>query len=151
MEPIPKPALYLGLAGLLPFVWGALTALSPTLSGWAMGFVTPMYVGAYVSLTYGTIILAFMSGVLWGFASRATEGSSPMDYVFSVIPALWAFFMVNGQDAGASAINLAAGFAGLLLLDWHFWKKGAAPDWWLGLRAGLTVVVLICLSVLIVL
>lgn len=151
MELIPKPALYLGILGLLPFIWGALSAITPGLAAWALGYVSPMYVGAYVSLTYGTVILAFMSGVLWGFASRPDGEAAALDYVFSVIPALWAFFMVNGQDAGASAIKLAAGFAGLLLLDWHFWKKGAAPDWWLRLRAGLTTVVLISLAVLIAL
>ena len=45
----------------------------------------------------------------------------------------WAFFMVNGDPADA-AVNLATGFAALVLLDWHFWKMGTAPDWWMRLR-----------------
>lgn len=146
MEPIPRTALLLGLAGLIPFVWGAASALSPALAGFGAQRFGPLFSGTYLSLTYGTVILSFMSGVLWGFATKAQPDEAPLGYVLSVIPALWAFFMVNGDPANA-AINLAAGFAGLLLLDWHFWKQGSAPDWWLRLRIGLTTVVLACLAV----
>ncbi len=146
MEPIPKTALILGVAGLIPFVWGAATALSPGLAGWGGRFMGPLFIGHYVSLTYGTVILSFMSGVLWGFATKAQGPEAAVGYILSVAPALWAFFMVNGP-AGDAAVNLFAGFLGLLLLDWHFWKMGTAPDWWLRLRAGLTLVVLVCLIV----
>ncbi|MEF3048315.1 DUF3429 domain-containing protein [Pseudotabrizicola sp. L79] len=146
MEPIPKSALALGLAGLIPFVWGALSVLSPALAGFGANQFGPLFTGTYLSLTYGTVILSFMSGVLWGFATKAEDEDAAISYVLSVIPALWAFFMVNGDPADA-AVNLAAGFAGLLLLDWHFWKQGTAPNWWLRMRAGLTAVVLICLAV----
>jgi hypothetical protein len=146
VQSIPKSALLLGLAGLIPFVWGAATALSPALSGWGVQFMAPLFLGTYVSLTYGTIILSFMSGVLWGFATRMEGAQAAIGYALSVIPALWAFFMVNGDPTNA-AINLAAGFVGLLLLDWHFWQLGAAPAWWLRLRLVLTGGVLACLSV----
>jgi len=146
LEPIPRSALLLGLAGLIPFIWGAATALSPALADWGGQFVGPLFIGTYVSLTYGTVILSFMSGVLWGFATRASGNDAAMGYALSVVPALWAFFMVNG-DPGNAAVNLFAGFVGLLLLDWHFWRMGTAPDWWLRLRLVLTGVVLVCLLV----
>ncbi len=146
VQPIPKSALILGLAGLIPFVWGAATALSPDLARTSGQWFGPLFTGTYLSLTYGTVILSFMSGVLWGFATRAEGAEAAIGYALSVIPALWAFFMVNGDPADA-AINLAAGFAGLLMLDWHFWKMGTAPDWWLRLRLALTGAVLLCLSV----
>lgn len=149
VEPIPRTALILGVAGLLPFVWGAATGLSPDLARWAGQFVGPLFIGSYVSLTYGTVILSFMSGVLWGFATQASGPEAATGYILSVAPALWAFFMVNGST-GDAAVNLFAGFLGLLLLDWHFWKMGTAPDWWLRLRGGLTAVVLLCLIVPIV-
>jgi hypothetical protein len=116
------------------------------LSAWGGAWVGPLFLGTYVSLTYGTVILSFMSGVLWGFATRTNGREAAIGYVLSVVPALWAFIMVNGDPANA-AINLFAGFVGLLMLDWHFWKMGTAPDWWLRLRFGLTVVVLACLAV----
>ena len=71
---IPRPALLLGLAGLIPFLWSATTHLFPLLAGWAGQVLPPMFIGAYVGLTWGTLILSFMSGVLWGFATRAEGG-----------------------------------------------------------------------------
>lgn len=143
---IPRPALLLGLAGLIPFLWSAATHLSPELRGWAGEWLPPMFLGAYVGLTYGTVILSFMSGVLWGFASRATGAEAAIAYVLSVIPALWVFLTVTDASANSS-IFLAAGFAGLLLLDATFAAWGLAPRWWLRLRVMLTVVVLACLAV----
>ena len=143
---IPRPALLLGLAGLIPFLWSAATHLSPALSAWAGQWMSPMFLGAYLGLTYGTVILAFMSGVLWGFATKAEGTEAALAYTLSVIPALWGFFMVS-DASDTSAIFLAAGFAGLLLLDATFLAWGLAPRWWLRLRVMLTVVVLACLAI----
>ena len=143
---IPRAALLLGLAGLIPFLWSAATHLSPALSGWAGQWLQPMFLGSYVGLTYGTIILSFMSGVLWGFATKAEGGEASVAYALSVIPALWVFVMVTDASAN-SVIFLAAGFVGLLLLDAMYSAWGLAPRWWLRLRVMLTVVVLACLLV----
>ncbi len=143
---IPRPALVLGLAGLVPFLWSAATHLSPALSAWAAKGLSPMFLGAYVGLTWGTAILAFMSGALWGFATRAEEGrEASIAYTLSAIPALWGFIMVS-DASDTSAIFLAAGFVGLLLLDAMFVAWGLAPRWWLRFRIMLTVVVLACLA-----
>lgn len=143
---IPRPALVLGLAGLVPFLWSAATHLSPTLSAWAAQVLSPMFLGAYVGLTWGTVVLAFMSGVLWGFATRAEGREAAIAYTLSVIPALWGFVMVS-DASDTSAIFLAAGFTGLLLLDATFQAWGLAPRWWLRLRVMLTVVTLACLAI----
>ncbi|MDT8854530.1 DUF3429 domain-containing protein [Paracoccaceae bacterium Fryx2] len=146
MTPIPRAALILGLAGLIPFLWGAVSQFFPALGDWGQQVLGPRFVGPYVTLSYGTVILAFMSGVLWGFSMRATGREAAVGYVFSVIPALWAFFFIGGGPVSA-AIWLAAGFVLLIVLDWMFWRQGLAPDWWLRLRAMLTAVVLACLCV----
>ena len=143
---IPRAALILGLAGLIPFVWGALSQLSPALAETGLGMLGPRFIGPYVSLAYGTVILAFMSGVLWGFATRAEGSEAALGYGLSVIPALWAFFFVGGGPVSA-AIWLAAGFVLLLMLDAMFWTRGLAPPWWMRLRLLLTAVVLACLAV----
>ena len=148
MTPIPRSALFLGLAGLIPFLWGAVTVLVPDAADWAARALGPRFVGPYVSLAYGTVILSFMSGVLWGFATRA-EAQAAIGYGLSVVPALWAFFMVGGGPVSA-AINLMAGFSGLLMLDWLFWVQGLAPPWWMRLRVMLTAVVLASLAVLVI-
>jgi Protein of unknown function (DUF3429) len=146
MTQIPRPALLLGLAGLIPFLWSAATQLSPTLAGWGGQVLPPMFIGPVVGLTYGTVILSFMSGVLWGFATKAEGGEAAIAYALSVIPALWVFVMVTDASAN-STIFLAAGFVGLLLLDAMYSAWGLAPGWWLRLRVMLTVVVLGCLAI----
>jgi hypothetical protein len=143
---IPRPALILGLAGLVPFLWSAATHLSPGLSAFAGQWLPPMFLGSYVGLTYGTLILAFMSGVLWGFATKADGQAATVAYILSVIPALWAFLMVTDASP-TSTIYLAAGFVGLLILDAAFAAWGLAPPWWLRLRVMLTLVVLACLAI----
>lgn len=145
MTQIPRSALVLGLAGLVPFVWGAATLWSDGLAQAGLDLFGPRFIGPYVQLQYGTIILAFMSGVLWGFATRAEGGVAASGYALSVLPALWAFFFVGGGPVSA-AIYLAAGFVALLALDWMFWNQGLAPDWWMRLRIGLTAVVVACLA-----
>ncbi len=140
---VPAAAALLGAAGLLPFLWSAATHLSPALAGWAAAYLPPMFLGAYVGLTYGTVILSFMSGVLWGFA---TKGDGALPYALSVIPALWVFFTVtDGSDL--SSIYLIAGFAGLLMLDTTFAAQGLTPPWWMRLRLPLTAVVILSLAV----
>jgi len=144
MTSIPRAPLALGLAGLLPFLWGVATLLSDPLAEFALALTGPRFVGPYVLLSYGTIILAFMSGVLWGFATRAEGAVAASGYTLSVLPALWAFFFVGGGPTSA-AIYLIFGFLGVLGLDWMFWRQGLAPPWWMTLRIGLTAVVCLCL------
>lgn len=146
MRQIPPSALILGLAGLIPFIWGAATELSPALFEFGLRNFGPRFVGPYVGLAYGTIILSFMSGVLWGFATKAEGRVAAMGYAISVIPALWAFFLV-GAGPVSSAIWLGLGFLLLIGLDVMFWQRGLAPPWWMRLRILLTAVVLACLGV----
>ena len=141
---IPKSALILGLGGLLPFVWGALTVYNAGLAQMTLDWIGPRFIGPYVGLAYGTVILSFMSGVLWGFATKADGGQATTGYALSVLPALWAFFMIGGGPVSAG-MNLIAGFVALLVLDFAFWTWGLAPRWWLTLRLILTAGVIICL------
>lgn len=143
---IPRAPLLLGLAGLIPFVWGAITVLQPSLGLWTAQTIGPRFAGPYIMLFYGAVILSFMSGILWGFASRLEGARATTGYALSVIPALWAFFMTGGGPTGAG-LSLMVGFLGLLALDWLFWSNGATPEWWMRLRVGLTGVVLACLAI----
>ena len=141
---VPRVPLLLGLAGLIPFVWGAATMFSEALAAWGAATLGPRFVGPYVQLSYGAVILSFMSGVLWGFATKAEGQVAASGYALSVIPALWAFFFVGGGPVSA-AIFLIAGFVGILGLDWMFWSQGLAPRWWMALRLLLTAGVGLCL------
>ncbi|GGH38861.1 Protein of unknown function [Cribrihabitans marinus] len=146
MRRIPAAPLLLGLAGLIPFVWGAATYLHDGLQAWGAAQLGPRFVGRDMPIFYGSVILSFMSGVLWGFATRASRGQAAAGYALSVLPALWAFFMTGGGPV-SDGMNLIFGFAGLLLLDAAFAHWGLTPPWWMPLRVLLTVIVIACLAV----
>ena len=147
MTRIPSAPLLLGLAGLIPFLWGAATYINGPLANWGAQVLGPRFVGPYVQLFYGSVILSFMSGVLWGFATRAEGNRAATGYALSVIPALWAFFMTGGGPVSAGT-NLIFGFLGLLILDFAFAQWGLTPPWWMRLRVLLTTIVVACLTVL---
>ena len=139
MTRIPRAPLLLGLAGVLPFAWGALTVLIPALGDWSWSNIGARLTGRTLLLLYGTVILSFMSGVNWGFATRAEGRHAAVLYALSTLPALWAVFL------GFSTLLLALGFLALLLLDRHARKAGLAPPWWMRLRLLLTALVVLCL------
>ena len=141
---IPRPALWLGLAGLLPFLWGVATLVSPALAQLTLDVIGPRFIGPFVLIAYGTVILCFMSGVLWGFAARGAE-TAWTGYALSVAPALWAFFFVGGGATRALAA-LVTGFVLLLLIDQQFSHWGLTPRWWMRLRLMLTSGVVLCLA-----
>lgn len=136
MRSIPSTPLLLGLLGLLPFLAAALSSVVPLP-------LPRVLTGPGAGIAYGIVILCFMSGVLWGFASN---GDSRSAYGFSVLPALWVFFTTGGAPIMDIAA-LVSGFLGVLILDHWFVNQALAPAWWLPLRRILTVVVVLCLSV----
>lgn len=145
MSGIPRSALILGLAGVLPFIWGALTEIFPPLFDWGQDVIGPRFVGQFVLVFYGTVILSFMSGVLWGFATKTEGATATLGYALSTLPALWAFFFVGGGADRATGF-LIAGYLGLLGLDHLFSRWRLAPDWWMSLRNLLTGLVVSCLA-----
>ncbi len=146
MRRIPTAPLVLGLSGLIPFLWGALTHVVGPLADWSAAALGARFTGQMILQGYGIVILAFMSGVIWGFATRASGRFAVAAYVASVLPALWAFFMGTGP-AGPALQALAIGFAALIALDVVFWRMRLTPPWWLSLRLVLTAIVVACVSV----
>ena len=114
MARIPTAPLILGLAGLIPFLWGASTS-PQTLAGYFPQL--PFVSGTALLVAYGTIILSFMAGVIWGFAARADGPWMGAGLVLSVLPALWIFFF-TGQPAATQILALIGGFAALLAIDY---------------------------------
>lgn len=130
---IPLPAMILGLVGISPFMAGAALARWP--------IVHPLLASLAeenrMLVHYGVVILCFISGILWGFATRAEGRDAWIGYGLASLPALWAFMAAApGHDFALWALII--GFAGLLLLDLWFWQEGLAPRWWLRFRLVLT-------------
>jgi len=145
MTRIPAPALILGLAGLIPFLYGAASVLVPGLSGlgaaWSMN-----HAGRALLQIYGIVILCFMAGVIWGFAAKAEGRQATLFYGLSVIPAIFVFLTAFAEPR-PSLVMLIAGFIALLAVDASAARQGLAPVWWMRLRLMLTTVVAICLSI----
>ncbi|MFS4437936.1 DUF3429 domain-containing protein [Paracoccaceae bacterium GXU_MW_L88] len=140
VKEIPRPALILGGLGLIPFLWGALCVLFPSIGNFHEQRLPLSYDGITLLAQYGVIILSFMGGALWGFG--ATRGW--LTLVVAVLPALWALYAASA-DAATACLLLAPGFALLLAADIMFTAAGLAPRWWPWLRVPLTAIVVLCL------
>jgi len=138
---IPTGALILGLSGVLPFAWGAVTLLSEEAFNFGIENFGARFVGPLIQLSYGVIILCFMSGVLWGFATKMDEKNGSLGYILSVLPALWAFLSM-GRGPISDSISLIVGFLAVLLIDRHFYLLKLTPLWWMNLRIPLTFLVI---------
>ena len=138
---IPTGALILGLSGVLPFAWGAVTLLSEEAFNFGIENFGARFVGPLIQLSYGVIILCFMSGVLWGFATKMDEKNGSLGYILSVLPALWAFLSI-GRGPISDTISLIVGFLAVLLIDRHFYLLKLTPLWWMNLRTPLTFLVI---------
>ena len=142
---IPTGALILGLSGVLPFAWGAVTLLSEEAFNFGIENFGARFVGPLIQLSYGVIILCFMSGVLWGFATKMDEKNGSLGYILSVLPALWAFLSM-GRGPISDTISLIVGFLAVLLVDRHFYLLKLTPLWWMNLRIPLTFIVISLLA-----
>ena len=138
---IPTGALILGLSGVLPFAWGAVTLLSEEAFNFGIENFGARFVGPLIQLSYGVIILCFMSGVLWGFATKMDEKNGSLGYILSVLPVLWAFLSM-GRGPISDTISLIVGFLAVLLIDRHFYLIKLTPLWWMNLRIPLTFLVI---------
>ena len=147
---IPTGALILGLSGVLPFAWGAVTLLSEEAFNFGIENFGARFVGPLIQLSYGVIILCFMSGVLWGFATKLDEKNGSLGYILSVLPALWAFLSM-GRGPISDTISLIVGFLAVLLIDRHFYLLKLTPLWWMNLRIPLTFIVISLLALGIIL
>ena len=127
---VPRPAFWLGLAGLIPFASLALVLwLAPAWRDWA----SPMLTG------YGVVILSFMGGCRWGLAAAGMgDGARLKPLAISVLPALYAWLVALLPDADAQVL-LAFGVLALLTADLMLARNGGAPPWWPALRWPLSI------------
>jgi hypothetical protein len=140
----PKVPLWLGLAGLIPFV-----SLSFAL---ALGVTLPLFTDAdtmRVALVgYGVVILSFLGGVRWGVAlgeEKAEHGAGGRDFVIAVVPSLVAWFAWF-QPAPADLWWLVAAHVLLGLLDYGLACRVIVDEWFGRMRLGLSVVASVSLA-----
>lgn len=141
---LPRPAVVLGFAGLIPFVICALAA-------WIIWF--PWYFLAIELQTfYAACILSFLGAVHWGLAmagygaARGAEAGamSWQRLGWSVGPALLAWIALAFVPKFGLPL-LIAGFCAMFFGDLKAIDAGYAPPWYRDLRKPLTVIVILCL------
>lgn len=136
-DAIPEAAAVLGAVGILPLLAGTfITVLAPS----ALGLPVRQF-----TLVYAAIIVSFLGGIHWGFASAAMmhqvrDKRARTLMRWSVLPTLasWLSVLLSGA---ASPLLLAASFILALFLDRTALRRGFAPLWWLRMRIRLTVAV----------
>lgn len=145
MTRVPAPAALLGVAGLAPFLYGALMIVVEPGALPTFGLVESNPGGGLRILErFGAVILGFMGGCLWGFASAPGRRPSLALLSASTVPVLLAFVAIR-DDPGLSCLWLAFGFAVLQAIDVWFWRAGVVPAYWLTLRLPLTAAVIAAL------
>ncbi len=137
MPPIPRLAVWLGLAGLLPFLAAALGA-------W---FGPAEWRGAALPAlaAYGAVILGFLGAVHWGFALQAPrDAATAPRLVLGVLPALVAWVALLLPAAWALGL-LALGILATTATETVAAGRGLLPAGYLRLRWCLSLVGAGCL------
>jgi hypothetical protein len=134
-KPVPLPALLLGFAGLIPPV--VLTAVALL----DLGLFAPSTPGFV--LTYAAIILSFLGGTWWGFASKE-ERPSWLLLGISVLPALAGWAAIFSFQPPAALFALAGALVLTLVVDGLLTAWRLAPGWWMRLRVPLSVGLALC-------
>ena len=147
MNRIPLPALLIGIAGLLPFVYAValVFATAGTLPTFEL-FPSDRSGGLLVLERFGAAILGFMGGCLWGFAAAPGRTPTALLLAASAIPPILAAIAIRPSPA-FSCLWLAFGFVAVQVIDLLFTRVGVAPPWWPSLRLPLTAGVIACLLI----
>ncbi|XP_068581170.1 transmembrane protein 69-like [Cebidichthys violaceus] len=128
----PKPALYLGFAGLIPFI-------TPTL----LMAVTESYFPelAYAQLAYSASIVSFLGGARWGFALPESSPAKPdwINLANSVVPSLLAWVSMLMSDNIVPAATMVIMGLGISL-HYDLSLLPTYPSWFKALRSILTIV-----------
>ena len=138
---IPRVALILGLAGLIPFVASALAGFSADSATSALGL--------HSLAVYAAVILSFLGGVRWGTLLTAPAGfDSFTPAVITVLPSILAWLALL-LPAPLMMVLLLAGLALQYLVDSPFspFKDTVVlPPWYPSLRLILSAGAIVCVA-----
>jgi hypothetical protein len=129
---LPQAAAVLAYAGALPPIIAALLI-----------WLRPSDLGAPAAelmLVYGGALIAFFGGVRWGVAVMRPGGPSFASLLGGVIPLAMAFPVFLLDDPFTRYLIILVALPLLLWDDLRATRRGSgAPDWYLGVRTPLTI------------
>lgn len=128
----PKPALYISLVGLVPFIAPPLTMV-----------ITKSYIPilAFTQMAYGAGFLAFLGGVRWGFTLPESSPAKP-DYInlaSSMSPVLFSWIAILFSERLSEAIVIVIMGLGIALHN-EIFLLPHYPNWFKALRIVSTLV-----------
>uniref|UniRef100_A0A3B3RMS0 Transmembrane protein 69 n=1 Tax=Paramormyrops kingsleyae TaxID=1676925 RepID=A0A3B3RMS0_9TELE len=128
----PKPALYLGFSGLIPFIFPPLVMA-----------MSELYVPeiAYAQVAYGASIVSFLGGARWGFALPDSSPAKPdwMNLTNAVVPSILAWIALLFRDSITEASLVVIMGLGISL-HYDLALLPTYPSWFKALRTVITVV-----------
>lgn len=149
---LPPVAYLLGVGGALPFIGCGIAAVSP---GTNAAFGLAGLIG------YAAIILSFVGAVHWGFALAPcqNDGSdfSVIDrskpsmrtrLLLGIMPSLigWCAVLIGlAMLPDVALVVLIAGFVATVVIEARWSKLGVVPAGYMGLRWGLSLIVIMTL------
>ncbi len=144
---LPPLALFLTLAGILPFAALGIAAVGDPPETAAIA--TRGLVG------YGGVILSFLGGVHWGLTLDEPERARFVRarLTLGVLPALvgWAAIFVSlASEPALGLAILIAGFIGTVVIEWRGHKRGLVPGGYMLMRWIASVVVIALLTAVLV-
>jgi Protein of unknown function (DUF3429) len=132
---IPAMAVWLGVAGLLPFLGG--------MAGiWALPPHRALQAASALA-AYAAVIASFLGGIHWGLVARGEASGSTESLLWGVTPSLlaWAALLLPNMrwTLAAAALTLLLCWA----VDTRLYRRSGIAHW-LPLRHGLTAVAAVC-------
>jgi hypothetical protein len=130
LHKIPRPALSLGLAGLVPF-WGLAISI--------IVLDTPMKdFAVQLKITYGAVILSFLGGMHWGLAAVNKRHENWLSLGWGITPALIAWGALFLQPS-LGLILLIIGFLAAAIIDFRIFVSNNSNAWFGMLRTVLSI------------
>lgn len=128
---LPQAAAFLAYAGALPLIIAAvLIWLRADLASGAIRFM----------LLYGTVLIPFFGGVRWGVAVMRSDGPNFNGLLGAVAPLVIALPLIIFPNQTLQFAIIIIALPLLLWDDLRATRRGCgAPDWYLGVRTPLTV------------
>ncbi|XP_077190040.1 transmembrane protein 69 [Paroedura picta] len=128
----PKPALYLSVAGLIPFVSVPLVMAIQETSYPEL---------AFAQIAYGASVVSFFGGIRWGFALPEGSPAKPdwLNLSNSIVPPIlaWlALLLKDGLMEAGTTVIIGLGIA----LHYDLSLLPTYPSWFKALRAIVTIV-----------
>lgn len=131
-EGLPQSAAVLAYAGALPLIIGALLV-----------WLRPIDLGSAAQnfmLLYGGVLIAFFGGVRWGIAVTRPGGPSFASLLGGALPLAIAMPIFYFDDPRIRFLIIIIALPLLLWDDLRATRRGSgAPDWYLGVRTPLTI------------